>query len=93
MFINAILSLVTSMILLNTSVIIVLLYKISEHRHVKQESVQESEKEKNAAEMQDELDSNTEYTKNLNMMSDTLKSLNELMVDYEVPESDREERV
>ena len=93
MFINAILSLVTSMILLNTSVIIVLLYKISEHRHVKQESVQEAEKEKNATEMQDELDSNTEYTKNLNMMSDTLKSLNELMVDYEVPESDREERV
>ena len=43
--------------------------------------------------MQDELDSNTEYTKNLNMMSDTLKSLNELMTDYEVPESDREERV
>ncbi len=93
MFINAILSLVTSMILLNTSVIIVLLYKISEHRHVKQESVQEPEKEKNASEMQDELDSNTEYTKNLNMMSDTLKSLNELMTDYEVPESDREERV
>ena len=93
MFINAILSLVTSMILLNTSVIIVLLYKISEHRQVKQESIQEPEKEKNASEMQDELDSNAEYTKNLNMMSDTLKSLNELMTDYEVPESDREERV